>query len=339
MTAAAHRAGATTELAADQPVLSARGLTRRFGRRVALKEVDLALRPGRVVGLLGANGAGKSTLLSLLAGHLRPSAGQVIWSVAAGAAGQRGRLGMLPQGVPLPPDETPRRFLIQLARLQHAGDPEATAEEVLRALALEGAEADARLRTLSAGERKLVAIGQAFLGAPEVILLDEPTSALDPWGRQRLRAMVRARRDAGAAVLLASHNLGEAEQLCDEAVVLHEGRVQTQGTLFSLMRAADEVRFELGVGGRLPLAELGAALPGVDVVFDPDARTLALAGQGSGRPIEAVVTTTFRILAAAGVQVRRVACGQSLEGALTGTIGAEQRAREDATDASDVREG
>src|SRR5262245_55722648 len=190
-----------------------RSISRRFGRRTALTDVDVTLSPGRAVGLLGPNGAGKSTLLSILAGHLRPSSGQVRWSV--GAAGRlRGWLGMLPQGALLPKSETPRSFLRHLARVQHAADPDTAAADVLDAIELAD-RADMRMRALSEGERKLVAIGQAFLGSPAVVLLDEPTSALDPWGRQRLRALVRARREAGGVIVLASHNLGEAEQLCD----------------------------------------------------------------------------------------------------------------------------
>ena len=117
-------------------LLAARGLSRRFGKRIALNDVSLTLRPGRVVGLLGANGAGKSTLLSLLAGHLLPTSGQVIWGGAARADATRGRLGMLPQGAPLPPalrpfferhrDEVDRKRAEQ--RLVAAHEPQAVGD-------------------------------------------------------------------------------------------------------------------------------------------------------------------------------------------------------------------
>ena len=297
-------------------LLAARGLSRRFGKRIALNDVSLTLRPGRVVGLLGANGAGKSTLLSLLAGHLLPTSGQVIWGGAARADATRGRLGMLPQGAPLPPAETPRRILTQLARLQHAPDPAGAAAEILVAVGLE-VRADERLRTLSEGERKLVAIGQAFLGQPEVILLDEPTAALDPWGRRHLRALVRARRDTGAAVMLSSHNLPEAEQLCDEAIVLRQGCIQSSGALTDLLGASDQVRFEIGRAGRLPIESLRRVLPNVDAHFEPETRTLTLASLRSPEQMDQVVAITFRLLGEVGAEVRRVVYGRSLEGALT----------------------
>ena len=297
-------------------VLTARGLSRSFGKRLAVADVDLTLSPGRVVGLLGPNGAGKSTLLALLAGHTRPSAGRVIWSDASGAYPVRGRLGMLPQGAPLPPDETPRRFLILLARLQHAADPDAAVAEVLAAVGLSG-KADLRMRTLSAGESKLVAIGQAFLGSPQVILLDEPTSALDTRGRQRLRALVRGHRERGAAVVLASHNLSEAEQLCDDVIVLRAGRIALTGRMSELLGALDQARLEIGLAGRLPLDELRAALSTVTVEREAETGALTLLGFRSAAELDRGVTIALQLLNAAGAEVRRVVRGRSLEGALT----------------------
>jgi ABC-2 type transport system ATP-binding protein len=326
---------------AEEALLAARGLTRRFGKRVAVSGVDLTLLPGRVVGLLGPNGAGKSTLLSLLAGHLRPTSGRVTGEGLAEQAGLRGRIGMLPQGAPLPADETPRRLLAQLARLQHAAAPDDAVAEVLRATGLERA-ADTRLRALSGGESKLVAIGQAFLGAPRVVLLDEPTSALDPWGLQRLRALIRARRDAGAAVLLASHNLGEAEQLCDEVIVLRDGRVRLVAKLSTLLGASDEVRFEIGLSGRLPVDQIRATLPGVTADFDPEARVLVLGGIGRAQPADRVVATVYRLLGEAGAEVRRVISGRSLEAALTAAVTADAEREATSSDhkaVSDSREG
>ena len=296
-------------------LLAARGLSRRFGKRIALNDVSLTLRPGRVVGLLGANGAGKSTLLSLLAGHLLPTSGQVIWGGAARADATRGRLGMLPQGAPF---RRPRHRGGS-SRSSHdcsTPHPAGAAAEILVAVGLE-VRADERLRTLSEGERKLVAIGQAFLGQPEVILLDEPTAALDPWGRRHLRALVRARRDTGAAVMLSSHNLPEAEQLCDEAIVLRQGCIQSSGALTDLLGASDQVRFEIGRAGRLPIESLRRVLPNVDAHFEPETRTLTLASLRSPEQMDQVVAITFRLLGEVGAEVRRVVYGRSLEGALT----------------------
>jgi ABC-2 type transport system ATP-binding protein len=320
-----------------EALLAGRGLSRRFGKRMALIDVSLTLRPGRVIGLLGANGAGKSTLLSLLAGHLRPTAGRVIWGGGARANGARGRLGMLPQGAPLPGAETPRRILTQLACLQRAPDPAGAAAEILAAVGLEP-RADERLRTLSEGERKLVAIGQAFLGRPEVILLDEPTAALDPWGRRHLRALVRARRDTGAVVMLSSHNLPEAEQLCDDAIVLRRGRIQSAGALSDLLGVSDEVRFEIGRAGRLPIESIRRVLPNVAVHFEPETRTLTLVGLRLSEQMDQVVATTSRLLTEVGAEVRRVVYGRSLEGALTALTTSEREPDGLAPNLADSRE-
>ena len=309
--------------------LVARGLSRRFGKRLAVSAVDLTLLPGRVVGLFGANGAGKSTLLALLAGHLQPSAGTVEWP-GARQGGLRGRLGMLPQGAPLPVDETPRRILMHLARLQLVAQPAAAVDDVLDAVGLKRV-AETRLRNLSGGERKLIGIAQAFLGQPEVVLLDEPTSALDPWGRQRLRSLVRGRREAGAAIVIASHNLAEAEQLCDEAVVLDAGRVAAAGPLAALLGPPGEVRFELGQTGRLPLEAIKAALPGVRTAVEGEQRSLVLSAIEPAARVESVVQTTYRLLGEAGVDVRRVITGRTLEAALTGPASADGQHHDGAT--------
>jgi ABC-2 type transport system ATP-binding protein len=305
-------------------LLTARAVVRRFGRRTVLHDVDLTLSPGCVVALIGPNGAGKSTLLSVLAGHLRPSSGEVAWHAPDRHGRFRGWLGMSPQGAALPRYETPRRFLAHLARLQRAEKPQESAAEILDAVGL-GARGEVRMRALSEGERKLVAIGQAFLGAPRVVLLDEPTSALDPWGRQRLRALVRARRDAGGAVLLASHNLAEAEQLCDEALILVGGRIEAAGPLSTLLHAPAEVRFEIGAGGSVPADDIRAALAETKVDFDPDTRILTLQAIEAASPIEHAAAVALRLLSEAGAEVRRVVYGRSLERALTSLVTGQGR--------------
>jgi ABC-2 type transport system ATP-binding protein len=316
--------------APDAPLLSARAIGRRFGGRQVLDDVDVTLRPGCVVGLVGPNGAGKSTLLAILAGLLRPTGGLVTWH-AEGAHGRfRGWLGMLPQGAPLPRSETPLRLLTHLARLQREADPLASAAEVLDAVGLGDRRASTRMRALSEGERKLVAIGQAFLGAPRVVLLDEPTSALDPWGRQRLRALIRTRRDAGGAVLLASHNLVETEQLCDEALVMVDGRLEAAGALSTLLHTPHEARIELGPSDRVPVDAIRAALVGAGADFDVEARVLTLRAtepKSPGLPdwqAEQACGVALRLLADAHVEVRRVVYGRSLERALTALVTAKR---------------
>jgi ABC-2 type transport system ATP-binding protein len=219
-----------------EPRVVAERLERRYGRRTVVRDLNLRLVPGSVMGLVGPNGAGKTTLLSMLAGFIRPSSGTIAWSEPRSC----GDVGVLPQSAGLHPDETPERFLTFAARLQGLPAPAEAARAMLSDLGLSG-QVRRRARTLSPGEQRLVAIGQAFLGDPKVILLDEPTEALDPWGRVRLRRMVRAHQQRGAAILIASHNLVEVERMCDVVAVMADGRLITCGPLATLVAGASSL--------------------------------------------------------------------------------------------------
>ena len=213
------------------------GVTKRYGSRVALQDVDLRVAPGEALGLLGPNGAGKTTVLRLLLGFARPSQGRVALrgGEPSHSASRRG-VAYLPERLRLPARMGVRPLLHlhgRLAGLQ-GSELEREIDDVLErtGLADRGAE---RIGGLSKGLMQRVGFAQALLGRPEVLLLDEPTSGLDPIGIRDARDWIQHARERGATVLVSSHVLSEVERVCDHAAILHEGRVAAQGSIAELV--------------------------------------------------------------------------------------------------------
>ena len=264
----------------------------------------------------------------MLAGYVHPTAGRVD---LADRAGRRGTIGVLPQGARVPAGDTPLGFLTFLARLQRLGrsshSPAEIAEGAMLVTVGLTAEAQTPMRNLSEGQRKLVAIAQAVLGSPRAVLLDEPTSALDPWGRRRLRAMVREQRDAGAAILIASHNLSEVEELCDQIAIIAEGRLLAHGPLGALVPKGIAVRFELA-SGVVPAVELRLVAGLSSLAVEEGGRSFSVEATGTTAMESAVVASGARgVLARCGATVRRIVRGPELEQILTELVGRSERSR------------
>ena len=203
-------------------LLSAREVTRRYGRVVALAPTSLDIESREAVALIGPNGAGKSTLLSILAGALEPTDGRVESNDGTG------RIGWVPQRPAHYSRLTPRENLELFARLEGVDDPLRTAGRFIELLELPD---DGRLTAqLSAGNQQRLNLALALLGRPEVLLLDEPTASLDPAAARAARESIRAmvRRD-GCGALWTSHNMLEVEEVCDRVLFLSHGRVLLQG--------------------------------------------------------------------------------------------------------------
>jgi ABC-2 type transport system ATP-binding protein len=215
--------------------------SKRYGRRHALAQVDLAVPQGAAVGLLGANGAGKTTALRLLLGFARPD---------RGAARLRGRdpfdpasrigVGYLPERLRLPAAMTLERFLRLHATL--AGLDGADVARAVHAVTETTGVRD-RLHEpvdgLSKGLAQRAGFAQALLADPAVLLLDEPTSGLDPLGVRDARGWIESARARGATVLVSSHQLSEVERTCDHVVILREGRVAASGALEALVQPGE----------------------------------------------------------------------------------------------------
>jgi heme ABC exporter ATP-binding subunit CcmA len=206
--------------------LELRGITFRYGRKVVLRQVDMSLRAGEVVALLGANGAGKTTLFSLLCGLAQPDggerhfAGQLVDDVDEGLRAHLAHLGHRPQVYPL---LTARENLELFASLRAAaGSGGASGEDYLRRLGL-GEVIDQPVSTFSRGMAQRVALARALAQSPELLVLDEPFTALDPAGRALLASILREHADGGSSVLLASHDLETVSMVADRALVLIDG--------------------------------------------------------------------------------------------------------------------
>jgi ABC-2 type transport system ATP-binding protein len=209
------------------PLAESLGATRRFGAFVAVDTVDLAVRAGEVVGLLGANGAGKTTLIRMLLGLLPPSEGEVRLFGAPPSRETRRRLGYVPQGLGLYDDLTPRENLAFSAAVFGTH----TDTRVPEALA---PFADTPVGALSLGVQRRAAFTQALAHAPDLLVLDEPTSGVDALARARLWDTVRDATDAGAGTLVTTHQMDEAEQ-CDRLAIMAAGRIVAHGTVEAIV--------------------------------------------------------------------------------------------------------
>jgi ABC-2 type transport system ATP-binding protein len=219
------------------------GVSKRYGSRLALSDVNLCVEPGQVVGLLGPNGAGKTTVLRLLLGFCRQTSGRVqLRGMDPSRSEARASLGYLPERLVLPERMSVEGLLNLHATL--AGLEGAERElETARAMEQVGVRERAhdRIGDLSKGLRQRVGFAQAFLGRPELLLLDEPTSGLDPLGVRDAREWLAAFRERGATILVSSHVLSEVERVCDSIAILHEGSVVASGALDDIVGEAENL--------------------------------------------------------------------------------------------------
>ena len=206
----------------EPPILSARGVARRFGQQIALHPVDLDVWPGEVVALVGPNGAGKSTLLALLAGALEPSEGRIERREGV-------RVGWMPQRPAHYGRLSARQNLELFARLEREADPGLAAEQALTGFELPADDRPAA--ALSVGNRQRLDLAIAMLARPTALLLDEPTAALDPRQRRRLWEAAAALKGAAGAVVLVTQNVEDLERVADRVALLLDGRMVFEGSV------------------------------------------------------------------------------------------------------------
>ncbi len=231
---------AETALAPDAgpPAIDLDRVTKAYGANAAVRGISFAVEPGTVTALLGGNGAGKTTTIGMVMGLVSPSSGTVR-VLGHDMARERhrvlGRMNFESPYVDMPHRLTVRQNLRVFARLYGVPDREARIAELARDLSL-GEFLDRQAGQLSAGQKTRVALAKALVNQPAVLLLDEPTASLDPdtadWIRARIESYARER---GAAVLLASHNMGEVERLADRVVMMRRGEVVAHDTVPALL--------------------------------------------------------------------------------------------------------
>lgn len=207
-------------------------LSRHYGSHLALDNINLDLTAGQPIALVGPNGAGKTTLFSLLLGYIHPSAGSIeVFGLPPGHPQLRSKIGALPQDAKLDPDFTLEQQLVLFAQLRGMS-AKAAKQEALRVLTLVDLADSLKQKpsTLSHGMSKRVAIAQALIGEPELILLDEPTAGIDPANARLIRDLISKLADR-TTFLVSSHNLDELERLCDQVVFLERGQLKQQVSL------------------------------------------------------------------------------------------------------------
>ena len=226
--------------AGAEPVIRCRGVSKRFGARLAVDGLDLDVPQGLCFGLLGPNGAGKTTTLKMIYGVVAPTRGEIRvfgLDVTKQPRRVRARLGVTLQENALIEPLTPVENLRVFARYHLLSEAEITArvERLLDFLELRS-HATLPVRALSGGFQRRLAIALSLVNDPELLILDEPTTGLDPAVRLSLWARVRELRTAGKTVLLTTHYMDEAQRLCDRLAILAEGRVVAEGAPAALIR-------------------------------------------------------------------------------------------------------
>jgi ABC-2 type transport system ATP-binding protein len=301
----------------DRPPLVVTGLAKTYaGGFQAVKDVSFTVEKGIVLGLLGPNGAGKTTVLRMLMGLVRPTAGTI------GAFGQPvgpgspvlARIGAFVEGPGFLPHLSGRDNL----RLYWAatGRPAADAhiEEALEIAEL-GAALDRRVGTYSQGMRQRLAIAQAMLGLPDLLVLDEPTNGLDPPQISTMREVLRRYAARGRTVVVSSHLLAEVEQTCTHVVVMHRGEVVADGTVEEIIAGGGAATFTVDAPERA--ASVLSDLAGVRSVEVIDGGVHAeLNGTPRGEVVRALVT--------AGVEVTAAGPRRRLEDAFLQLVGEDR---------------
>jgi len=261
-------------------ILEIKSLTKLYGRVKGVEDLSFDIEKGEIFGYLGPNGSGKTTTIRCLMGLLRPTSGQcrVLGErVVPGRATQHTRIGYLPGEFRIWPRLTSRRSLRILARLGHGNKVDKRQEELAERLDL---ALDRRVGALSKGNRQKVGVVYAFQHQPDVLILDEPTIGLDPLVRQVVLDLIREAAEAGATVLLSSHDLSEVAAVCGRAAILREGRLVELASISRIVQQGQrrlKVWFAPGTQTpRLPVDQL----PGVRLI-QQDSGSLHLAYQGS----------------------------------------------------------
>ena len=272
------------------------GLAKRYGGRVAVDGIDLAVPRACAFGFLGPNGAGKTTLIRMLLGLARPTSGtfSVLGEPGLGALSKIGAIV-----------EEPRfhahlsgRENLRFAAAARPAGASARIDAVLERVALTDRAGD-RVKGYSLGMRQRLGIARALLGDPELLILDEPANGLDPAGIHELRALIRGLVDEGRTVFISSHILAEVERICDQVAIIDRGRVATQGTIAELTGGTDGIKILCDDGARGLRA--ARAAPGVASADDRGAGELSVQMADGGDVADLVAS-----LVGAGVRVRAV---------------------------------
>jgi ABC-2 type transport system ATP-binding protein len=283
------------------PVIVAENITKYYGTHLAVDQVSFEVRPNEVMGLLGPNGSGKSTILRILTGYLRPTSGNARiagFDVVGQGLEARRQLGYVPEDVPLYTQMRVNEFLDFMGRIRglHNASLPAAVGDVVERLSL-GRVRTLLIAKLSRGYRQRVAIAQALLGKPSLLVLDEPTNGLDPRQIIEVRELIRT-LSREVSILVTSHILAEIERVAHRAAILLDGRLLSVHTLGT---ASNGARFRVRLRGADEAAVRTSlqAAPGVRLLESPSSGTYILESAEGAAP-------AVRALAQAGIAVEEV---------------------------------
>jgi ABC-2 type transport system ATP-binding protein len=264
-----------------------RDLEKRYDTVLAAQGVNFEIEDGEIFGLLGPNGSGKTTTLECVIGLRQPDAGQIeVCGLDArrDAKAVKEKIGAVLQTIALQDKITPREALNLFASFYRRT---ASVSELLERFAL-GEKADAPFDSLSAGQRQRLAVALAFVNNPELIFLDEPTTGLDPQSRRDLHAEIARMKREGHTVLLTTHNIDEAEHLCDRIAIIDRGRIIASGPPRDLIAASSSSQSVL-LRTAQPLAiESLADIPGIEGLHQENS-TITFRTQTPGSTLSALM--------------------------------------------------
>jgi ABC-2 type transport system ATP-binding protein len=229
-------------------VIQLKHVSKRFGHRLAVDDLSLSVPAGAIYGLLGHNGAGKSTAIGMMLGQVWPTGGEVVicgHDVASHRRQALQKVGAIFES-PAFYDYLSGLRNLEILSSYTAPTPRSRLQEVIEWVGLTGRE-HGKVRTYSHGMRARLALAQALLPQPQLLILDEPSDGLDPEGIHEMRqTILRLQRELGLTILLSSHFLSEVEQLCTRIAVLNQGRMVFEGTLASTRQRQAWVRLKVG---------------------------------------------------------------------------------------------
>jgi ABC-2 type transport system ATP-binding protein len=247
-------------------MIDVEGLTKDYGPRRAIDDISFHAEKGEILGFLGPNGAGKTTAMRILCGYMPPTSGTARvagFDVVDQSLEVRRRVGYLPETVPLYPDMTVYDYLKFMADLRRLPDAEDRVDDVLETVHMVD-RAEGYISNLSKGMRQRVGLAQALLHEPEVLILDEPTIGLDPAQIRDVRNLIRHIGEE-RTVLLSTHILSEAQQICDRVLIINKGRIVAEDTpehLQARLTGAQRVALKVGGDGD-GLEQVIAGIPGI----------------------------------------------------------------------------
>ncbi len=284
-------------------MIEVRELSKDYGSRLAIDSLSFHAEPGEIVGFLGPNGAGKTTTMRILTGFMPPTSGQALvagFDVVEQSLEVRRRVGYLPETVPLYEDMTVTEYLTYMAELRKLDEIDDRVMEIIEQINLPD-RMGSRIASLSKGMRQRVGLGQALLHEPEVLILDEPTLGLDPGQIIDVRNLIR-KLGRERTVLLSTHILSEAQQICNRVLIIHKGKIVAEDSperLQAHIAGAQRVRLKTR-GDGADLLDLVRSVPGVtqaEALSDGEIEFYTAPGQDVRPQVaQAVVRADYQLL-------------------------------------------